>query len=98
MIDEILDHLPRTHRWVTPYEVEMALAGNAEYTNRMVQIRVGTDGDTPMTDLAIFSLSGEDDHGNVKARDCIDRCTCGGWYWENDHCADCGGYIEEAVA
>ena len=98
MIDEILDHLPRTHRWATVYEVEQALAGNTEYTNRMVQVRLADSLHPDMTDLAIFSLSGEDDHGNVKARDCIDRCACGGWYWENDHCADCGTYIEAAVA
>ena len=95
MIDEIVDALPKTHRWATVFEVEQALVGNTEYTNRMVQVRPGEE---YQTNLAIYMVKGEDDHGNLVARENIDRCHCGCKYWENDHCCDCDSHVSAAVS
>jgi hypothetical protein len=35
-----------------------------------------------------------DEHGNVYAREGVDRCHCGVKYWENDRCVDCGTEVE----
>ena len=37
-----------------------------------------------------------DEHGNVIAREGIDRCECGSKYWENDKCHSCGADISKA--
>jgi len=36
----------------------------------------------------------EDGHGNINAREGMDRCQCGCKYWEDDRCIDCGTLIE----
>lgn len=35
-----------------------------------------------------------DEHGNINAKEGIDRCDCGCKYWENDKCIDCGQLVE----
>lgn len=92
MIDEIVANLPHNSRWATNYEVEQAIASNESYTRRMVQVRRGDS-----LFLAITIGPGEDDNGNVTARDGIDKCSCGVKYWENDHCVDCGSHVTATV-
>lgn len=38
-----------------------------------------------------------DRHGNVIAREGVDRCGCGSKYWEQDRCVDCGERAEHVL-
>jgi hypothetical protein len=38
-----------------------------------------------------------DVHGNLVAREGVDRCTCGNKYWEQDRCVDCGAHVSEVT-
>ena len=43
-------------------------------------------------------LSMADAHGNVIAREGLDRCPiCGSKYWENDRCVDCDAYAPDVL-
>lgn len=39
-----------------------------------------------------------DKHGNVIAKEGVDRCFCGCKYWENDKCVDCGEHINDVIS
>lgn len=41
-----------------------------------------------------MAVTQPDQHGNVQAREGVDRCPCGAKYWENDVCVSCGAKFD----
>lgn len=89
---DIISALPDTHRWATALETERW--SHPTYFSKMVQVGV-LNGDT---DLAIIKEKpGMDKHGNLHAKEGIDRCNCGCKYWALDRCIDCNSHVIRTI-
>jgi hypothetical protein len=45
--------------------------------------------------VVLDKTAAKDIHGNEKALEGVDRCSCGSKYWENDTCVSCGAPFRE---